>query len=409
MRMIACICGRPFRRPRSSSLPRRRSVDATQGPVLQAVDGFRGRAADRGGKLISSHVEHILAITTLPQRSPDVVPASTPRSRRSISVVDVRNYAMQGENVVASSASHRGPPPPDGWRRLGAGADPSSVAGPMLNADCCNLSRCQWLYRPLAIARTFVMAVIAPMARASRRASHPGTDPQSRSTNPDADRLRLVRRRRQGAADLGAVLAAKPELFLFLGDNVYGDTRDMAVLRAKYAEFARQPGFAKLRDTRRSPRPGTTTTSARTTRAATIRRGGVAAGLPRFWGERWTRRGGSRRRVRIVRVRPAGPAVQVDFARPALQPDAARAAEPGARSYRSWACGRHRKGSRFRVRTRAIRSEGDDARRTAMAVAGAATRSPADLRLIGSACRCSPISRWEAWSLFARDQQRLID
>jgi len=44
-----------------------------------------------------------------------------------------------------------------------------------------------------------------------------------------------------------AVLAKQPDLFVFLGDNVYGDTRDMSVLRAKYAELAAQPGFARLR------------------------------------------------------------------------------------------------------------------------------------------------------------------
>ena len=45
-----------------------------------------------------------------------------------------------------------------------------------------------------------------------------------------------------------AVLAAKPDLFIFLGDNIYGDTRDPAVLSAKYAQFAAQPGFKRLRD-----------------------------------------------------------------------------------------------------------------------------------------------------------------
>jgi alkaline phosphatase D len=35
-----------------------------------------------------------------------------------------------------------------------------------------------------------------------------------------------------------AVLAADPDLFIFLGDNIYGDTRDPAVLSAKYAQFA---------------------------------------------------------------------------------------------------------------------------------------------------------------------------
>ncbi|MGE0031825.1 MAG: alkaline phosphatase D family protein [Steroidobacteraceae bacterium] len=37
------------------------------------------------------------------------------------------------------------------------------------------------------------------------------------------------------------------DLFVFLGDNIYGDTRDMSVLKAKYAELAAQPGFARLR------------------------------------------------------------------------------------------------------------------------------------------------------------------
>ncbi|MEN9874986.1 MAG: hypothetical protein RL186_1883 [Pseudomonadota bacterium] len=46
-----------------------------------------------------------------------------------------------------------------------------------------------------------------------------------------------------------AVLAAKPDLFIFLGDNVYLDTRDPDEMRAKYAMLAAKPGFAKLRET----------------------------------------------------------------------------------------------------------------------------------------------------------------
>jgi alkaline phosphatase D len=38
-----------------------------------------------------------------------------------------------------------------------------------------------------------------------------------------------------------------PELFIFLGDNVYGDTLDMNVLRAKYSKLADKPGFRRLR------------------------------------------------------------------------------------------------------------------------------------------------------------------
>ena len=46
-----------------------------------------------------------------------------------------------------------------------------------------------------------------------------------------------------------AVLADDPGLFLFIGDNVYGDTEDMDTLRAKYAELGAQPGFQQVRAT----------------------------------------------------------------------------------------------------------------------------------------------------------------
>lgn len=40
--------------------------------------------------------------------------------------------------------------------------------------------------------------------------------------------------------------ARKPQLFLFLGDNIYGDTKDMAVLKQKYQKLAEKPGFQSL-------------------------------------------------------------------------------------------------------------------------------------------------------------------
>ncbi len=46
-----------------------------------------------------------------------------------------------------------------------------------------------------------------------------------------------------------AVAATKPELLLLMGDNIYADTTDMAVMRRKYAQFAAMPGFQKLRAT----------------------------------------------------------------------------------------------------------------------------------------------------------------
>jgi alkaline phosphatase D len=46
-----------------------------------------------------------------------------------------------------------------------------------------------------------------------------------------------------------AVLAAKPDLFLFVGDNIYADTEDMEVMKAKYAKLAAKPGYQKLKQT----------------------------------------------------------------------------------------------------------------------------------------------------------------
>ncbi|MBU2877680.1 alkaline phosphatase D family protein [Aliiglaciecola lipolytica] len=41
----------------------------------------------------------------------------------------------------------------------------------------------------------------------------------------------------------------KPDLFMLLGDNIYGDTEDMQVLAEKYQKQANVPGFKQLRET----------------------------------------------------------------------------------------------------------------------------------------------------------------
>ena len=43
-------------------------------------------------------------------------------------------------------------------------------------------------------------------------------------------------------------MGLRPHLFLFIGDNIYGDSEDMEVLKAKYAKLAAVPGFARLRE-----------------------------------------------------------------------------------------------------------------------------------------------------------------
>jgi alkaline phosphatase D len=46
-----------------------------------------------------------------------------------------------------------------------------------------------------------------------------------------------------------AVVAGQPDLFLFLGDAVYGDTENVEILKAKYAQLAAVPGYQKLLQT----------------------------------------------------------------------------------------------------------------------------------------------------------------
>ena len=46
-----------------------------------------------------------------------------------------------------------------------------------------------------------------------------------------------------------AVVATRPQLVLLLADNIYADTLDMNVMRAKYAKLGAMPGFQLLRKT----------------------------------------------------------------------------------------------------------------------------------------------------------------
>jgi len=46
-----------------------------------------------------------------------------------------------------------------------------------------------------------------------------------------------------------AIVERNPDLFLFLGDNIYGDTEDMSVLREKYGMLGAKPGYQRLLET----------------------------------------------------------------------------------------------------------------------------------------------------------------
>ena len=46
---------------------------------------------------------------------------------------------------------------------------------------------------------------------------------------------------------LKTMLQAEPQLLLFIGDNIYADTLDSAVMRGKYERLAANEDFRKLR------------------------------------------------------------------------------------------------------------------------------------------------------------------
>ncbi len=43
------------------------------------------------------------------------------------------------------------------------------------------------------------------------------------------------------------VVKRQPDLFIFLGDNIYGDTKDMDVLRQKYRQLGNKPSYQNLK------------------------------------------------------------------------------------------------------------------------------------------------------------------
>ena len=78
-----------------------------------------------------------------------------------------------------------------------------------------------------------------------------------------------------------AVVATKPQLFLFLGDNIYADTEDMDVMRAKYALLA----ATRLQELKALPGPrdlGRPRLRRQRRRGRVPQEEGVAAGLPRL-------------------------------------------------------------------------------------------------------------------------------
>jgi len=210
-----------------------------------------------------------------------------------------------------------------------------------------------------------------------------------------------------------AVLAAQPDLFVFLGDNVYGDTTDMAVLRAKYAKLAAKPGFQRLRET--TPIVATWDDhdyGENDAGAEYPQREASRRVFLEFWGEpagtpRWQRDGVYAGYV----FGPDGRRVQV------LLPDLRYNRTPilkldlGARSYEDWAKEQHAAG-RF-VPGPYVRNPAQEATMLGARQWAWLERElgrPAEVRILASSLQVlADLPGWEAWINYARDHQRLLE
>jgi len=104
-----------------------------------------------------------------------------------------------------------------------------------------NQSHCWWL------CGLFIAAVAL-----GNQGTRPAQAQQPHSAEPVAplSRLAFGSCAKQDRPQLiwDAVIETKPQLFLFLGDNIYGDTQDMQVLRDKWNLLGAQPGYQRLKE-----------------------------------------------------------------------------------------------------------------------------------------------------------------
>src|SRR5262245_29729144 len=209
------------------------------------------------------------------------------------------------------------------------------------------------------------------------------------------------------------VLARQNDLFIFLGDNIYGDSRDMAVLRAKYAQLAAIPGYAKLRET---------TPVVAVWDDHDFGENDAGSEYPqkeasrRLFVDFWDEPANSPRRERdgvyaSYVFGPPGQRVQV------ILPDMRYNRGPlvpldlGGADYEAW--GRKRVAAGLDMPGPYIRNP--DHRATMLGERQWAwlerqLEVPAELRLFGSSLQVlADFTGWESWANFARDRDRLFD
>lgn len=209
-----------------------------------------------------------------------------------------------------------------------------------------------------------------------------------------------------------AILESKPDLFIFLGDNIYADTRDPKVMAKKYAQLAAQPGFKKLKKSVPicaiwdDHDYGENDAGADYPMKEESKRQFLE-----FWGES----AASPRRARdgIYAAYMFGPAGQrVQLILPDLRWNRTPLAsiDMGGKDYEAWAKERHATGKS--IPGPYARQPEDDATmigESQWTWLEEQLAAPADVRIFGSSLQViADFAGWEGWVNYARDHQRLF-
>ena len=210
-----------------------------------------------------------------------------------------------------------------------------------------------------------------------------------------------------------AILAAKPDLFIFLGDNVYLDTRDPEEMRAKYAQLAQKPGFQKLRET---------TPILAVWDDHDFGENDAGGEYPMkeearkifcdFWGEAAASPRRSRDGIYSAYLfGPVGKRIQIILPDLRFNRSEILHLDLGGKSYRAWeqelaAAGRPVPGPYARNPELKASMLGEDQ----WCWLEAQLRLPADIRILASSLQVlADFPGWEAWINYAQDHQRLIE
>lgn len=209
------------------------------------------------------------------------------------------------------------------------------------------------------------------------------------------------------------ILATNPDLFIFLGDNIYGDTRDMELLKEKYRRQYAHPGYRKLRETVPHVAIWDDHDYGENDAGADYP---MKEASRRIFLDQWNEPADSPRRSRngvyaSYLFGPQGRRVQVILPDLRYNRTPIRKADLGGKPYDTWADELKQSGSKV---------PGPYARNPDKAATmlgerqwewlEAQLRMPAEVRIFASSLQVlADFPGWESWVNYARDHQRLIE